>query len=178
MTLLVALLQKRTSTARVWVALIGLVVYVSLYVRPAFSFLDVVFHEADAYAPEEVFIPSRRARAELAVWFAFVPFISADLRASFDTRVFATDASSRSCAAVVSQLPVALLKEIWRFCPRRGIGQRYDVEARDGMAEASSDQSDVDSDSEDNCGDRSHFGSRRRSDVLSSLFAFGSLHLL
>ena len=87
--------------------------------------------------------------------------MSVDLRAAFDTLVFATDAGSRSCAAVVSQLPVALLKEIWRFCPRRGIGQRYDVEARDGMAEASSDQSDVDSDSEDNCGDRSHFGSRR-----------------
>ena len=76
-----------------------------------------------------------------------------DLRAAFDTRVFATDASSRSCAAVVSQLPVALLKEIWRFRPRRGVGQRYDVEARDGVAEASSDQSDVDSDSEENCGD-------------------------
>ena len=59
MTLVVALLQQRTSTARVWVALIGLVVYVSLYARPALSFLDVVFHEADAYAPGEVFIPSR-----------------------------------------------------------------------------------------------------------------------
>ena len=153
MTLVVALLQKRTSTARVWVALIGLVVYVSLYARPALSFLDVVFHEADAYAPGEVFIPSRRARAELAIWLAFVPFMSVDLRAAFDTRVFATDASSRSCAAVVSQLPVALLKEIWRFRPRRGVGQRYEVEARDGVAEASSDQSDVDSDSEEICGD-------------------------
>ena len=59
MTLVVALLQQRTSTARVWVAHIGLVVYVSLYARPALSFLDVVFHEADAYAPGEVFIPSR-----------------------------------------------------------------------------------------------------------------------
>ena len=54
---------------------------------------------------------------------------------------------------MVSQLPVALLKEIWRFRPRRGVGQRYEVEARDGVADASSDQSDVDSDSEENCGD-------------------------
>ena len=75
--------------------------------------------------------------------------MSVDLRAAFDTRVFATDASSRSCAAVVSQLPVALLKEIWRFRARRGVGQRYEVEARDGVAEASSDQSDVDSNSEE-----------------------------
>ena len=93
MTLVVALLQQRTSTARVWVALIGLVVYVSLYARPALSFLDVVFHEASAYATGEVFIPSRRARAELAVWLSFVPFMSVDLRAEFYSRVFATAAS-------------------------------------------------------------------------------------
>ena len=63
MTLVVALLQQRTATARVWVAIVGLVVYVSLYARAALSFLDVIFHEAAAFAPGEVFIPSRRARA-------------------------------------------------------------------------------------------------------------------
>ena len=50
MTLVVALLQQRTATARVWVAIVGLVVYVSLYARAALSFLDVIFHEAAACA--------------------------------------------------------------------------------------------------------------------------------
>ena len=125
MTLVVALLQQKSVTARVWLAILGLVVYVSLYARPALSFLEAVFHEADAYEPGVVFIPSKRARAELATWLSFVPFMSVDLRAEVDTRVFATDASSRSCAAVVSQLPEALVREIWRQRPRRGVLQRY-----------------------------------------------------
>ena len=74
-TLVVALLQQRSVTARVWNAVIGLVVYVSLYARPALSFLRVVFHEADAYDLGAVFVPSRRARAELATWVAYVPFM-------------------------------------------------------------------------------------------------------
>ena len=101
----------------------------SLYARPALSFLDVVFHEDDAFEPGVVFIPSRRALAELAVWLAFVPFMSVDLRSPVDTRVFATDASSRTCAAVVTRLPADLCREIWRQRPRRGVGQRYAGEA-------------------------------------------------
>ena len=66
MVLVMALLRQRSATARVWNAVIGLVVYVSLYARPALSFLDVVFHEADPYSPGVVFIPSRRALGELA----------------------------------------------------------------------------------------------------------------
>ena len=153
MTLVVALLQQRTATARVWVAIVGLVVYVSLYARAALSFLDVIFHEAAAFAPGEVFIPSRRARAELAVWLAFVPFMSVDLRAKFDSRVFATDASSRSCAAVLSQLPVGLVQEIWRFRPRRGVGQRFAIVGRERVDSASSSESDVCSESDDDPGD-------------------------
>ena len=51
--------------------------------------------------------------------------MSVNLRAKVDTRVFATDASSRTCAAVVTQLPEELCREIWRQRPRRGVGQRY-----------------------------------------------------
>ena len=61
--------------------------------------------------------------------------MSVDLRAPVDTRVFATDASSRSCAAVVSRLPESLVREIWRQRPRRGVLQRYagdDDSAGDG----------------------------------------------
>ena len=42
-TLVVALLHQRKVTARVWQAILGLIFYVSLYARPALSFLDVVF---------------------------------------------------------------------------------------------------------------------------------------
>ena len=125
MTLVVALLRQRTVTARVWHAVLGLVVYVSLFARPALAFLDVVFHAADGFAPGVVFVPDRRSRAELATWLAFVPFMSVNLRAKVDTRVFATDASSRTCAAVVTRLPEELCREIWRQRPRRGVGQRY-----------------------------------------------------
>ena len=90
---------------------------------------------------------------ELAVWLAFVPFMSVDLRAKFDSRVFATDASSRSCAAVVSQLPVGLVQEIWRFRPRRGVGQRFDIVGRERVDSASSSESDVCSESDDDPGD-------------------------
>ena len=112
-------------TARVWQAILGLVVCLSLFARPALSFLEVVFLEADAYAPGVVFVPSRRALAELAIWVSFVPFMSMDLRAPVDTRVFATDASSRTCTAVVSRVPEALVRELWRQRPRRGVRQRY-----------------------------------------------------
>ncbi len=126
MTLVVAILKQKSVTARTWVAVLGLVVYVSLYARPALSFLEAVFHEADGYAPGAVFVPGRRALAELSAWVAFVPFMSVDLRAKYDRRVFATDASSRSCAAVFTQMPEDLVREIWRHRPRRGIGQAYD----------------------------------------------------
>ena len=147
-TLVVALLRQRTVTSRVWQAVIGLVVDVSLYARPALAFLACVFHEADAFAQGEIFVPSRRARGELATWLAFVPFMSVDLRADVDTRVFATDASSRSCAAVVSELPEELCREIWRQRPRRGVGQSYEQTlGRDVSADCavdSSSDSDVD----------------------------------
>ena len=60
-TLFVAILKRKTVTARVWVAVIGLVVYVSLHARPALSFLETVFTEAHGYAPGAVFVPGRRA---------------------------------------------------------------------------------------------------------------------
>ena len=63
--LVLTILKQRTGTARVWVPVIGLVVYVSLYARTALSFLDAVFHEEHSFDPGEVFVPSRRARAEL-----------------------------------------------------------------------------------------------------------------
>ena len=138
MTLVCALLRQRKASARIWDAIVGLAVYVSLYARPALAFLDIVFHEADAYAPGEVFVPSRKALAELASWLAFVPFMSVDLRAKVDTRVFATDASSRSCAAVVTRLPEYLVRELWRQRPRRGVGQRYAGAADNLVDDASS----------------------------------------
>ena len=72
-TLFVAILKRKTVTARVWVAVIGLVVYVSLYARPALSFLETLFHEADGYAPSAVFVPGRRALGELSALLACVP---------------------------------------------------------------------------------------------------------
>ena len=148
MTLVVALLLQRTATPRVWQAVVGLVVYVSLYARPALAFLDRVFHEADAFAPGVVFVPSRRSLAELAAWLAFVPFMSVDLRADVDSRVFATDASSRTCAAVASELPEELCREIWRQRPRRGVGQSYDDTLEREVEEARADDED-DADDED-----------------------------
>ena len=140
MALVVAIL-KQSVTTRVWVAVIGLVVYVSLYARPALSFLETVFHESDGYAPGAVIVPGRRALAELGAWLAFVPFISVDLRATYDSRVSATDASSRSRAAVFTQMPEGLVREIWRHRPHRGIGQRYcdTVVADDANVSAESD---------------------------------------
>ena len=149
MVLVMALLRQRSATARVWNAVIGLVVYVSLYARPALSFLDVVFHKADPYSPGDVFIPSRRALGELATWLAFVPFMSVDLRAEVDTRVFATDASSRSCAAVVTTLPSDLCRELWRQRPRRGVGQRYLGESDEGAVMSSELGSDSESDTQE-----------------------------
>ena len=124
-----------------------MIVYVSLYARPSLAFLDGVFHEADIYEPGVVFAPSRRSRAELAAWLAFVPFMSVDLRADVDSRVFATDASSRTCAAVVSELPEELCREIWRQRPRRGVGQSYvDTLERDVEEARADDEDDADGD--------------------------------
>ena len=64
-----------------------------------------------------------------------------NLRATYKSRVFATDASSRSCAAVFTRVPEDMVREIWRHSPRRGIGQRYDdnVVADDANVSAESD---------------------------------------
>ena len=127
--------------------------YVSLYARPSLAFLDSVFHEADTYEPGVVFVPSRRSRAELAAWLAFVPFMSVDLRADVDSRVFATDVSSRTCAAVVSELPEELCREIWRQRPRRGVGQSYvdtlERDVEETRADDEDDEDDADDDADD-----------------------------
>ena len=125
LTLVTALLRSRRATKRIWEAIIGLVVYVSLFARPSLAFLSRVFREADSFPDGEIFVPGRAALGELAIWAAFVPFMSTDLRAPVDTTVYATDASSRSCAAVETVLPEGLCREIWRHRPRRGVGQRY-----------------------------------------------------
>ena len=107
-------------------------------------------NEADAFAPGVVFVPSRRFLAELAAWLSFVPFMSVDLRADVDSRVFATDASSRTCAAVVSELPEELCREIWRQRPRRGVGQSYvDTLERDVAEARADDEDDADDDADD-----------------------------
>ena len=73
-----------------------------------------MLHEADAYDSSVVFMPSRQAGAELAAWVAYVPFMSIDLRAPVDKRVFPTDARSRTCAAGFTQLPEDLGRKLLR----------------------------------------------------------------
>ena len=75
--------------------------------------------------------------------------MSVDLRAEVDTRVFATDASSRSCAAVVTTLPSDLCRELWRQRPRRGVGQRYLGESDEGAVMSSALGSDSESDTQE-----------------------------
>jgi hypothetical protein len=70
MAFVVEILKQKTVAARVWGAVIGLVVYVSFYARPALAFLEVVFHEADGYAPGEVLL-SRGGRRGLSSAFGW-----------------------------------------------------------------------------------------------------------
>ena len=50
-------------------------------------------------------------------------------------------------------MPVGFLKEIWRFRPRRGVGQRYDVVDRGQSEEELADESEDQSDGEEDRGD-------------------------
>ena len=117
-------------------AVLGLAVYACMFRRPAFAFMSSVFHVVLAWESED---DDRRpagrrgragpaavrplpmpARVELELLLAFLPLLTTNLRAPPGERLWATDASSRSAAAVFTHVHPDCVRQMWRHRARRG----------------------------------------------------------
>ena len=142
-TFLLALTLDGRATAGTLRAVLGLCVYACMYRRPAFALLSAVFHVVIAWEKEDALRPSGGgagrsgpagvrplppgARVELELLLAFLPLLSTDLRSPPGERLWATDASSRSAAAVSTLVHPDSARQFWRHRARRGAKSSDDM---------------------------------------------------
>jgi len=101
-------------------SVLGLWAHVLLFRRGGFALVDELFRLARSMDGGVFFPLTSRARSELLSLVILAPGFVADLRARVDTRLTATDASSRWAAIVEAEAPVELVDELWRWRVRRG----------------------------------------------------------
>ena len=120
---LLSLVHDGRATAGTLRAMTGIIVYACMFRRCAFSLVSALFHvvlDREDAPPGEVFSIPESARVELELLLAFLPLLSTNVRAEPGERLWATDASSNSAAAVSTPVCPEASRIMWRHRARRG----------------------------------------------------------
>lgn len=128
------LLQRGRSSANQMEKIVGHCAFVCLGRREAFSvFGDVYkFIQCHKHSSREVSL-WRSVRKELQTFDGIIPLIYRDLRARWNTRVHAVDASEFGLGATVADFPYGFVRELgqynerWRFRDSQGCNPRQHV---------------------------------------------------
>ena len=130
-TFLLSLAYDGRATVGTLRAVVGILVFVCMFRRCAFALMGALFHVVLEHAdegPGKVFALPEAARVELELMLAFLPLMSTNVRAAPGERLWATDASSHSAAAVSAKISPAASRIMWRHRARRG-----GLSGRDGL---------------------------------------------
>ena len=86
--------------------------------------MDALFHEGRGLPSNKVFPLSRQARNELQVLGILGPLAQTDLRVSYSTNLFTTDASPDGGAVCVAPVGASVAQELWRHAEQKGFHTR------------------------------------------------------
>ena len=105
-------------------SLVGSIVSMVMYRRPAMSILQEVFSvippaDLDTASPQLRFLP-RKAAQEFALISALAPVLASNLAAPSLPRLFATDASMEKGGIVETEIDPELSMFLWRDADKRG----------------------------------------------------------
>ena len=91
------------------------------YRRPLMCVLHAAYRALPALDQDDVvFQLSPSAREELCLLSVLAPLMTSNLRASMSDQLVASDASGSALASVRAQVPVPVVREVWRHRNRRG----------------------------------------------------------
>ena len=120
----IAVVRQGTCTSKLLQVLVGCWIHVLLFRRSIFAVLNHVFNEGKGRAPNEVFCLYRESRSELQLIACLGPLAQSDLRATYSSHLFCTDASPSGGAVIRATISKASTEELWRHTEQRGFYTR------------------------------------------------------
>ena len=115
-----AIARIGTCTRKVLSVLLGCWIHVLLFRRVLFSVIDDLFRQGSELPPDQVFCLSRKARSELQLLSVLGPLAQSDLKATYSSTLYCTDASPQAGAVISAPIGAHATKELWRHCELRG----------------------------------------------------------
>ena len=115
-----AISLKGLCTPTLLSILTGCWIHVLLFRRALFSVMDAVFSEGRGLSKNQVFRLSRKARSELQILASLGPVAQANLRTSYSSYIYSTDASPSGGAVIAAQVTPSVTRELWRHTEQRG----------------------------------------------------------
>lgn len=131
----IALARIGTCTRRVISILTGCWIHILLFRRVMFSIMDDLFHQGAGLGMDEVFCLTRKARNELQLLSTLGPLAQSDLRATYASDLFCTDASPTAGAVISAPIGQVASAELWRHCEQRGYYTRLQSPASEILME-------------------------------------------
>ena len=100
--------------------LTGCWIHVLLFRRALFAIMDAVFSEGKGLPKNQLFMLSRKARSELQLLSSLGPVAQANLRTSYSSQIFSTDASPSGGAVIAAEVSPHVTRELWRHTEQWG----------------------------------------------------------
>ena len=115
-----AIACKGLCTPTLLSILTGCWIHVLLFRRALFAIMDAVFSEGKGLPKNQLFMLSRKARSELQLLSSLGPVAQANLRTSYSSQIFSTDASPSGGAVIAAEVSPHVTRELWRHTEQRG----------------------------------------------------------
>ena len=109
------------ATVEILQTIAGSLVSLFLFRRRLLSLLDAIFQACSGRSARSIVRLSGRAKGELLIMAALLPFAATNLRAGFLPRVTASDASNWGEAGVYAEVPCNVSAELCRHSLRRSV---------------------------------------------------------
>ena len=115
-----AIAKVGSCTRKLLSVLLGCWIHILMFRRIMFSIIDDLFKQGLGLDADSVFCLSRKARNELQLLAALGPLAQSDLRASYASELFCTDASPHGGAVIAAEIGEQASQELWRHTEQRG----------------------------------------------------------
>ena len=116
----IAVARNGFCTPTLLAILTGCWIHVLLFRRALFSIMDAVFSEGKGLHKNQLFMLSRKARSELQLLASLGPVAQANLRTSYSSQIYCTDASPSGGAVIGASVHPNVTRELWRHTEQRG----------------------------------------------------------
>eukprot|EP00438_Fugacium_kawagutii_P021739 Skav206696 [mRNA] locus=scaffold99:17529:21803:+ [translate_table: standard] len=115
-----SVVNQGTCTPKLLSVLVGCWIHVLMFRRALFAVFDQVFKESQGVQGNNTFCLSRKARSELQLISCLAPLAQSNMRASYASKLYSTDASPEGGAITFTDISSSMCQELWRHTEQRG----------------------------------------------------------